>query len=250
MEFNSAYREIARDCLVNWMGMSTVEANSVCEAESIESLENGSGNRYGVGAMGSINAALGAIVVRLGMAPDHAEKFKAAIINGPDDCGVLKQVREEALVISNEENFELLALSAIHDCWVRSNANPKTIEKKKGKGQLRQYAPLELIGFNEVKSDLIFLQPILARMGMEVDIEALENEYNRRSEQFCAEHDLHSEEDIANYVASGEYLKGLEIDQKPINLLTQEKEVIAKGIVSNLKASGSPLTFGGEEYTK
>jgi len=250
MEFNSAYREIARDCLVNWMGMSTPEANAVCEEETIEALENGSGNRYGVGALGSINAALAAIVVRLGMAPEHAEKFKTAIIEGPDDCGVLKQVREEALAISNEENFELLALAAIHDSWVRDNTNPKTMEKKKGKGQLRQYAPLELIGFNEVKSDLIFLQPILARMGMEVDIVALENEYNRRSEQFCNEHDLHSEEDIAAYVGSGDYLRDLEIEPKNIKLVTDEKDAVAKGIVSNLQASGSPLSFGGEEYTK
>lgn len=250
MEFNSAYREIARDCLVNWMGMSTEEANTVCEEETIESLENGSGNRYGVGAMGSINAALAYIVVRLGMAPDHAEKFREAIINGPDDCGVLKQVREEALAISNEENFELLALSAIHDSWVKDNANPKTIEKKKGKGQLRQYAPLELIGFNEVKSDLIFLEPILARMGMSVDINALENEYNKRCEQFCNEHDLHSEEDIANYVESGEYLSDLEIEPENIQLITAEKDVAAKGIVSNLRASGSPLSLGGDETTK
>ncbi len=250
MEFNCAYREIARDCLVNWMGMSTTEANAICEEESIEALENGDGNRYGVGALGSINAALASIVVRLGMHPEHAEKFKAAIINGPDDCGVLKQVREEALAISNEENFELMALSGIHDAWVSANAKPNTIEKKKGKGQLRQFAPLELIGFNEVKSDLIFLQPILARMGIEVDIRALENEYNKRSEQFCIEHGLHTEEDIANYVASGEYLEEQEVEPKCVKLLTDEKDVIAKGIVTNLKASGSPLSFEGEEYTK
>ena len=243
MEFNCAYREIARDCLVNWMGMSTAEANAVCEEETIESLENGSGNRPGVGAMDSINAALSIIVVRLAMSPTHATKFKDAIINGPDDCGVLKQVREEALAISNEENFELSALSAIHDSKVSGNANPKTIEKKKGEGQLRQYAPLELVGFNEVKSDLIFLEPILARMGIEVDIHALEAEYNKRSEDFCNEHNLHSSEDIANYIASGEYLEKCEVEKENIDLLTKEKNVIAEGIISNLKASGSPLTF-------
>ena len=247
MELNSAYREIARDCLVNWMGMSTEEANSVCEEETIQALEEGNGNRYGVGAMGSINAALSYIVVRLAMEPDHAEKFREAIINGPDDCGVLKQVREEALAISNEENFELLALAAIHDSWEKDNANEKTIEKKKGKGQLRQYAPLELIGFNEVKSDLIFLEPILDRMGISIDIRALEEEYNKRSAAFCNEHNLHSQEDIEAYIATGEYLDYCGVEKANIDRLVKEKGVVASGIVANLKASGSPLTFDDDQ---
>ena len=45
----------------------------------------------------------------------------------------------------------------------------KTFNKKCDRKQLRQYAPLELIGWNEVKSDLLFLNPILKSIDVNVN---------------------------------------------------------------------------------
>ncbi len=243
MKLNSAYREIARDCLVNWHGMSTEEASIICEDEAIDDLENGVGNRTGVKAMGYIDNVLAYIVARLAMSPDHATKFREVIINGPDSAGVLKQVKEEALAISDEERFEITVLAVIHNNWVKNSNDKDSINSAKANHQLRQYAPLELIGFNEVKSDLIFLEPILNRMGKKINIKKLEKEYNNMGKEFCLDHGLRTIEDLEKYIKSGSYYQSVEMDDSKVKYLTKDYKLITKQIIDNLKANNSSIKF-------
>ena len=72
---NSVYRRIAKDCLVNWMGMSDYEAKVIATNDTIQDLENGNNAHYGVGALGSVRAALVSIVRQLGLPSNMFTSF-------------------------------------------------------------------------------------------------------------------------------------------------------------------------------
>ena len=96
-------------------------------------------------------------------------------------------------------NYEILnILSEIHDRWVENNASKFNKEGREGKRY--QHLPLELIGWKEVKADLLFLEPVLNAIGVEVDLKALETEYRYRCAQYFIDNKIESREDLEQHI--------------------------------------------------
>ena len=166
------YQNVAKAALINWNGLSEDEAISKINNESISELESQ------VYAMSSMKYAVIGISKQIGLSEEETTKFFDAVINGPENAEIFNTVKAKSKDFSEEK--QLGVLSTIHDGWVIDNSNEKTFNKKCDRKQLRQYAPLELIGWNEVKSDLLFLNPILKSIDVNVNEKNLEQSYHNR----------------------------------------------------------------------
>ena len=115
------------------------------------------------------------------------------------------------------------------------NSSEKTFNKKVSRNQLRQYAPLELIGWNEVKSDLLFLNPILAAIGVNVDEQSLENEYHSMVASYLEEKEINSPDDLTALVNQG----GNYYPELPAHLaerLAPMSEIVSSQMIENWDA--------------
>ena len=121
---------------------------------------------------------------------EETTNFFEAVINGPENAEIFGVVREKMQGFSEEQKLEVL--STIHDGWVIDNSSEKTFNKKVDRQQLRQYAPLDLIGWNEVRSDLLFLNPILNSIGVQVNEATLEEAYHNRVSRYMEENQIES----------------------------------------------------------
>ncbi len=191
----TAYQNIAKSALMNWNGLSEEEANKKIQIESVQELEGQ------VGAMNSVENAVIGIAKQLHLTEEEATKFFEAVVNGPEDAEIFKIVTEKTKGFTEEQ--QLGVLTTIHDGWVVNNSSEKTFKKKADRHQLRQYAPLELIGWNEVKSDLLFLTPILASVGVQVDEEKLKGAYHKQVSNYMEEMQINSEEELTELVKQG-----------------------------------------------
>ena len=178
----SPYRKVAKAAFMQWPPyLSDEEATKKAMAEDIKSLEDQ------VGAMSSVKSAVQSLATSLGLSNEEQTLFEDAIINGYADNKIFAAISEKAKTIDNVEELILKGLSDIHDNWVKNNASEKTFEKKASRNQLRQYTPLEIIGWNEAKSDLLFLNPVLSSIGITVNEQALQNAYYEKLEKFLTD---------------------------------------------------------------
>lgn len=228
----TAYRKVAKDCFIKWFGMDEKEAELITKKERIDELENGNDSHYGVGAKNSITAAVISISKEASLTKEETEEFLFAIIEGPNDALILNKVSSR-LNNKNVINLALNALSSIHDKWVIDNATEKRFNQKKEKGQLRQYAPLELIGWNEVESDLIFLNPILEALSIKLDINELREAYIDRSNNYFINNNINTEEDIEKLIANNSAYYPI-IPYDFATKLYKESKTIANQIMTNL----------------
>lgn len=218
------YQKIAKSALMNWNGLSEEEADRKIHDESIQELESQ------VYAMGSIKYAIIGIAKQLGLSKEDSVELSEAVINGPEDAQIFSSVSEKAKGFSEEQ--KLGVLSTIHDGWVKDNSSEKTFNKKVDRRQLRQYAPLELIGWNEAKSDLLFLTPILESIGVEVDEQKLGEAYHKQSKDYLKTQKINSKKDLLSLVSTGrEYYPALpeELEAR----LLPKSEDIAEQIIEN-----------------
>lgn len=197
---NNIYREIAKNALKNWNGLSENDALEAVAGKSVEELEQQ------VYAGDSIKAAVGGIfhaLERRGVKFGDEEQGSLLenILNGSKDDnhsiirdlkdGLKPMARLSEIDPTSEnslENFTLDVLEGIHTDWIKHNSNKFFDEKRVDK--MYQFMPLELIGFKEAKADNLFLAPILEAAGFKVDDERLEKAYEARQQKFFEENDL------------------------------------------------------------
>lgn len=214
------YQTVAKAALMNWNGLSEEEATKKINTESIKELENQ------VYALNSMKHAIIGLAKQINLSEEETVEFFEAVISGPETAKIFKTVTKKSETL--EEQQQLNILSTIHDGWVQENSNEKTFQKKMQREQLRQYTPLELIGWNEVKSDLLFLTPILNAIGVSVNEESLEESYHQRVESYLRKQKINAEEDITNLIAQGSLFYSalpseLEEKLKPIaNIITAQ----------------------------
>lgn len=189
------YQNVAKAALINWNGLSEDEAISKINNESISELESQ------VYAMSSMKYAVIGISKQIGLGEEETTKFFDAVINGPENAEIFNIVKAKSKDFSEEK--QLGVLSTIHDGWVIDNSNEKTFNKKCDRKQLRQYAPLELIGWNEVKSDLLFLNPILKSIDVNDNEKNLEQSYHNRVANYMNQMQINNQEDLTNLVKQG-----------------------------------------------
>lgn len=224
------YQNVAKAALINWNGLSEEEANSKIQTESVQELE---GQVY---AMGSMKYAVVGIAKQIGLNEEETTKFFEAVINGPENAEIFGIVREKMQGFSEKQ--KLGVLSTIHDGWVVDNSSEKTFNKKVDRQQLRQYAPLDLIGWNEVRSDLLFLNPILASVGVQVDEETLSQAYHTRVANYMEEMKINSQDDLTALVQQGRNYYPVLPEELEARLLPMS-EIVSGQMIQNWNAKDS-----------
>ena len=83
------------------------------------------------------------------------------------------------------------------------NIPSKTIAKKESQNKEYQYLPIELIGWNEAKLDLLFLNPILEKMKIVNQEAELEIAYNKKQKAYLKNHNISDEQALKEEIAKG-----------------------------------------------
>lgn len=181
-------------------------------------------------AMSSMEHATLGVANELGLGEEEKEQLWNAVINGPENAEIFSTVAQKANGFTNEQILNVL--STIHDGWVIDNSSDKTFQKKVDREQLRQYAPLELIGWNEVQSDLLFLNPILSSIGVSVNENQLSASYHERVAKYFEQNNIDDYVSLVSLLEQGrQYYPTL-----PENLENNLKSMtgtMASQIVSN-----------------
>ena len=254
MENNNltVYKQIARDALMSWNGLSEEEATKKVQESSNEELEQQ------VYAEGSIDYAIKGfqkysqeyLKNKHGYGEpitDHdVELFKEVVMTGKyrygsvqDFYDIMRNKMGIDLDRSNVENMVLSVLSTIHDGWVKDNQKKFFARDKK-----YQHMPIELIGWKEAKSDLLFLKPMLEEMHiMEFypylsTEEDLESAYNKRVQAFLEENGITDVSKLSEQISKGaEFYPALEGQEDIIKAL-QDTKFVEEQVVSGIRDKG------------
>lgn len=146
----------------------------------------------------------------------------------------------------NEKYKNILnVLSIVHDNWVRNNPNNFL---KPERNKERQFVPLELLNWDEVVNDLVFLAPILEVSGIDIDKETLKREFDIMQKEYMINNKIFSHNDLVNHLMKGSrfygVLEGLESEHGGnIDLLLQdqgneEKIAIAEQMALQMEEKG------------
>lgn len=87
----------------------------------------------------------------------------------------MNEDNKQEIININDLTFDLI--ESVHDDWCKQNAGI-FFTKKADRQQQYQYLPIELIGFNEAKSDLLFIEPILNSFTSSADVQNVQEKYN------------------------------------------------------------------------
>lgn len=250
----TVYKQIARDALMNWNGLSEEEATKKVLESSNDELEQQ------VYAEGSIDYALkglqkysqGYYANRYGFGVPiddyHVSELKDLIMNGreslestgisvPDFYHVIKDELgfNGEQTIDDEADMVISVLSTIHDGWVQDNQKKFFARDKK-----YQHMPIELIAWKEAKIDLLFLRPILSDMGLNMVLndEILESAYDRKVERFFKEKGATDISELKEHISKGvEFYPVLE-GQTDIIEAMQNPEFVAETIIPSIEKQG------------
>ncbi len=127
----------------------------------------------------------------------------------------------------------LSVLSSIHDGWVKDNPQKFFARDKK-----YQHMPMELIGWDEVKSDLLFLAPIVEAMNLEVEEEKLEKAYDERVKSFFETRGINGLKDLPSHIAKGsEFYPALE-GQTDIQEALRDPKFVSETMIPSIMEKG------------
>jgi hypothetical protein len=179
---NCAYANAAYDALVKWNGYGEDQAREAIETLSFEQIDD-----LTYGASKSMIDGLKSIGESLGLSQDELSQFIDESLGRVEGTEVTDRVRGQLAQILEMPNGKALAdkmavdaLTAIHNGWVEREAYQFN-GKKAAREQQYQYLPIEMLGWHEAKSDLLFVAPALESIGVAVDEQDLRQEYNDRA---------------------------------------------------------------------
>lgn len=185
----STYRIIAKNALMSWNGLSEEEATKVVKNSSFEELENQ------VWATDSIRYAVCAVSDYLNLNNLTEKDFGSAIMgqDNPEMTESQEKILNEISKLAKDKDVDIAemtiyALKCIHDGWVINNA--KKFVKEGREVKKYQHLPLEMIGWKEATADLLFLEPVLNSIGLEIDKDMLKNAYTEDTKAFFKDHDF------------------------------------------------------------
>lgn len=195
------YREVAKKALMSWYKLSNEEAEEEVIKKSFAELEEK------VGAAGSMNAAIDGLTGNL--SDEEREAFRNAVINkdkvflDDEDSKVLENAQKKLGVSTADSDSVLKVLSAVHDFWVTSNAKKFNIYKRNLKKF--QHLPFELIGWDEAKLDLLFVEPIYNALGYDIEDQALSDTFTLQTFDYLDKNGIHTQSDLAKFIRDLEY---------------------------------------------
>ena len=188
-----------------------------------------------IGAINSVNTALESLSNILNLTKEEQKNLKEAVYNGPLNAKIFKIISLKAYQIFNQNREELILkiLEDIHNNWVKNNSDEKTFNKKEIKGQLRQYLPLELIGFNEVESDLLFIEPILYSIGIEINREKLQEKYHLKLKEYLKKYTINNQEDLEYHISLGKEIYSTLKENNIESNIKNKSHIIAEQLINN-----------------
>ena len=193
------YRKVAMDALINWNGMNESDALKIVTTESFDELDS---RCY---AESSVSCAALKLAQILGLSDNGCAEFVDVVlakdhveIEEYDKLHYSRAQKAWRDRVKND-NYEILnILSEIHDKWVEGNASKFNKEGREGKRY--QHLPIELIGWKEAKADLLFVKPVLNAIGVEVNEEKLQTEFNRHCAEYIVAHNIDSHEKLEEHI--------------------------------------------------
>lgn len=191
------YRQAAYTALVKWNGIPEEEALKQVENDTFEALDEATW-----GASNSMLSAIDGIAKELGLTEREIEEYKIAAL-GKDsvtknmkDLDIYSTIAAILETVDNKEKMVVRILSTIHDGWVTKEASK--FNKPGREGKRYQHLPLECLGFDEAKSDLVFLEPLLRSSNVNLDMKKLEEEYCAAVNKFMQDNGLVKEDGTLN----------------------------------------------------
>lgn len=194
--------------LLAWNGMKSEEAMKLVNSQSYGELD---ATTY---ASGSVDASIRGIEKYL----LQRGQLNADYVTGEREAPEGYFTGEGERVVVNFETEEELCdaiikiLEEIHNKWVVDNGKKYNRDMDKNDKRLYQHLPTALIGLDEVAKDLMFLAPILSKMGYEVGkmqetewgsfvpSKAISEAYQRYVEEYKAKNNISSQQDLSDHI--------------------------------------------------
>lgn len=239
---NVPYYQVAREALIKWNGLTEEQADKIIEESSFEEIESQ------VYAQSSITSAATSIGKSLGLDEEEISHFLDEVFGRSESTEMTERLHHElgskmlSTFRSSKHNYmpQLITdtMEAVHDNWVEDNSKV-FFTKKADRGQQYQYLPLELIGWDEAKSDLLFIKPIIHSIGGYVDETEIKEVCNQRTIKFFEAHSdkgmdgtlgmsIHNLDDLGTWIAEN----GLEYEHwTPEIEEAMSDEKFVKGII-------------------
>lgn len=134
--------------------------------------------------------------------------------------------------LASKVEMNITLVSALHDNWVSLNSDKFFYETREDRRFM--FMPLELVGFNEMLNNYLYVKDIAHLFDFGVDMVELEKGYYEARRSFMERNSLHDENDLTNYVMRADYNP---LEQDIVCILRTDKEVaraVAKQIISRL----------------
>lgn len=184
---------------MSWNGLSDKEATHIVATQSFADLENQ------CWATSSIIYAINKIGDILQLTNSRKEDFTNAILSKDHtfinlyDETIYKNISDKWKYANfNDEYKTLFILESVHNGWVKDNV--KKFNKEGRENKRYQHLPLEIIGWKEAKADLLFVEPILNAIGVELNEEKLEKLYNSKCARYYDLMDIEDVNDLADHI--------------------------------------------------
>lgn len=187
MKYSSIYKEVAASALKNWYGKTDEDVQHIFSTMSNIQIEKH--EKHGTWATESMIAGIKTYAKEVECSEiinTPTSKLCEMILNeDPFLTIVLEKATKQKLqdlapedIRQFKQKLYVDCLEAVHDQWAVSNVKKFFMEDRED----RQYMhlPLELIGWKEIKKDLLFLEPIINAVGLDANMFDVEREYNFR----------------------------------------------------------------------
>lgn len=191
---DSAYARVAIFSLNKWGGKTIEQAQETVANHSRDEVEGMTK------AQASVDAGFDALVdafrnMGMDISDELKEELHTVILDGPNDAPIMEEFKKSLGEI-DKETLTLDTLEAIHDAWVSTN------EAKVGrpdKGYM--HAPIEMLGWESLELDYIFLKPVMETMGVQVDDDKkLIEKYGERQAQYFEKNGIKDKESLAAHI--------------------------------------------------
>ncbi len=199
---NSAYARAAVEALVRWNKMDREEAERIVAEKPREELE---GMCW---AEGSVKAGFQLLMRKfrengIEISPEQEQEYYSVILDGPEDSPLMAELSGHLQGMDRKE-LAKEALVEIHDNWVRG-AEKKLLDSvqpgsKRAESKF-MHTPLELIGWETVESDYVFLESVMQTMGISMPREEIKAAYEEMQMTYMEKNNIRSQEDLNKHVA-------------------------------------------------